>query len=167
MVVLEDFKAEVEKYIHFMNERLKTYHLDTEEEYDDVIDNLKVEYFRSDNKSHVFQDMECYEEEIIDEEDEIWLKNHQGMTHACEDEWGQPIDKRYPRIHQDYLTSADGSYDASITTLSYVCRAWYSYLYKNNNLSNTKLFIPYFFIERITDNAIHKYHYEIRERDLY
>jgi hypothetical protein len=162
MGALEDFKSEVDKFIQFMNDRLKTYHLDTDEEYDTIIDNLVVEYYRNGNRVLVFDDMEWYEETLS----ERGGKNPYSMIHCYEDDCGQPRGRACPREHTCFIDSADGRYDATITTIATLETP---YLYKKI-ISTTGLFIPQFFLESIRKCATGKYLYynefkDIREYD--
>lgn len=153
---LEDFKAEVDNFIKFMNDRLKTYHLNTDEEYDAVIDNLVVEYYRNSNKALVFEDMEWYEE-TLDERDG---KNPYSMSHGYDGAWrGEQRDRAYPREHTDYIESIDGRYHATITTIIVAARPPSGYRYKEL-LSKTNMFIPQFFLENISDRVTYKDYYE-------
>lgn len=155
MSALEDFKAEVDKFIHFMNERLKTYHLNTDEEYDAVIDNLVVEYYRIGNRALVFGDVEWYEE-TLDEHDG---KNPYSMIHCYDGAWaGEQRDNSYPREHTCFAHSSDSKYNATITTIIVGARPPSGYVYREL-LSKTNLYIPQFFLEYIEDTVTDDYHY--------
>ena len=152
MGALEEFKAEIDKFIQFMNERLKLHHLDTDEEYDAVIDNLVVEYYRSGNEVLVFDDMEMYEYFLGDNN----YRNEYEMFHGYKDDRGQPRDRACPREHTDVIKSADGRYEAIITTIAIMETP---YLYKKL-IAITGLFIPQFFLDRISDSKTYKDHYK-------
>jgi hypothetical protein len=156
MVALEDFKAEVDKFIHFMNERLKTYHLDTDEEYDVVIDNLVLEYYRNESKALVFCDIYGYEDPL----DEIDRNEPFSIGHSYDGAWaGEQRDNSYPREHTCYADSEDGRYDAVIKTIDVIAKPPSGWLFKEL-ISKTNLFIPQFFLQYITDNKTYKQHYE-------
>jgi hypothetical protein len=158
----EDFKSEVDKFIHFLNDRLKSCHLDTDEEYDAVIDNLIIEYYKSGNRALVFDGMEYYEENL----DKYNGKNPYDIIHRYTDKWKEPRDRCCPREHTCFIESLCGSYEAVITTISIMEMP---YLYKKL-LSSIGLFIPQFFIETISATGPHKYLYQIndvREYDPY
>jgi hypothetical protein len=41
----EEFKREIDKFIDFLNNRMKTYEFDSGEEYDAIIDKAIIEYY--------------------------------------------------------------------------------------------------------------------------
>jgi hypothetical protein len=156
MGALEDFKEEVDKFIQFMNDRLKTYHLDTDEEYDAVIDNLVVEYYRNSNRALVFGGIEWYEETL----DERGGKNPYSMCHSYDGAWaGEQRDRSYPREHTCLADSADGKYEVVITTIIVDARPPSGYVYKEL-LSKTNLFIPQFFLSHIENTVTDERHYD-------
>lgn len=154
----EDFKSEVDKFIHFLNDRLKSCHLDTDEEYDAVIDNLIIEYYKSGNRALVFDGMEYYEENL----DKYNGNNPYSIIHCYEAEFGEPRDRTYPREHTCFMESVDGRYEAVITTILILDNM--PYLYKKL-VSNSSLFIPQFFIEYIEDTVRDKNLYKIEYTD--
>ena len=154
METFEEFKRNIEKFIYFLNERMKLYHLETDEEYDEVIDSVIIEYYRNGNRDLVFYDMEYFEENL----ERYDGKNPYSITHCCTDEWGRPRGKNCPREHTCSVESVDGMYEADITTIAIMFRP---YLYKKL-LTDNNIFIPQFFLETISKCGRLGYLYEIK-----
>ena len=160
MTEYKEFKSEVDKFIDFMNNRMKTYDFYSAEEYDNVIDKTIIEYYRGGNTSLVFYDMEYFEENL----DKYGGVNPYSITHCYADEWGGPRDGTCPREHTLDIKSICGEYEACITTITLMHRP---YLYKKL-LTKYNIFIPQFFllnIEKLGNNR--KYLYEINHEDRY
>jgi len=148
----EEFKKELDKFVEYLNERTKRYDFENEEDYDDVIEKSIIEYYRSGNRSLVFDGMEYYEENLE-------INPYKYAIHRnTDDHYKVRRDDTLPREHLIFIESPGDKFRATITTLTRVKLRHYVFKRltgKNNN------FIPCFFIDEIEQPRTSKYLYEI------
>ena len=158
----EEFKSEVDKFIEFLNNRVKTYEFNSEEEYDKVIDKAVIEYYRAGNRALVFDDMDWFEENL----EEYEGVNSYSMIHSYTNRWEQIERPRglFPREHTDFVKSINGEYEAVITTLSNPGFRFYVF---EKMLTPNNIFIPQFLLESIHKCGNSGFLYQINPEDIY